>query len=107
MDLFHWFLHLIGVLPRTPSTAYNFWSGFGSDLTYLAILGAAWRHLNCHAQGCWRLAKHQVEGTPYKTCRKHHPTVPNEGPTVEHIHAAHAAANPKPVRAKPVSKPKT
>lgn len=73
------------------NTAYSFWSGVGSCLTYIAVLGAAWRHLNCHSQGCWRLAKHPVDGTPYKVCAKHHPTIPNRI-TAAHIHDAHRDA---------------
>lgn len=63
------------------------------------ILGAAWalvRKLNCHAKGCWRLGLHRVGGTPYITCRKHHPHVPDGGATAEHIAAAHRAALERP-----------
>jgi hypothetical protein len=58
---------------------YNFWSGFGSDLTEVTLLGAIagfyWKH-NCHHEkgwlpwGCWRIGKHLVDGTPW--CNKHH-----------------------------------
>jgi hypothetical protein len=57
-------------------------------LTYFAIFVVAYRKLNCHAQGCWRLGLHHVEGTPYITCRKHHPT---GGATAQGILDAHAA----------------
>jgi hypothetical protein len=65
---------------------YSFWSSFGACLTYFAIFVVAYRKLNCHAQGCWRLGLHHVEGTPFITCRKHHPT---GGATVESIRQAH------------------
>jgi hypothetical protein len=70
---------------------YQFWSGIGSDIGEVAIIGGLItivRHLNCHAKGCYRLGGHQVAGTPYKTCRKHHPHIPNERVTAEHIAAA-------------------
>lgn len=89
------FLHFIGVEPRTPSTAYNFWSGFGSDIGEVTIIGLALgaiRHINCHAKGCWRPGKHLVDGTPFKVCAKHHPKVPDGGASVEHIAAVHSEA---------------
>lgn len=55
--------------------AYLFWSGFGSDLAYLGAISFAWHHLNCHAKGCYRIGRHPVSGTPFKTCRKHHPEI--------------------------------
>jgi len=73
---------------------YGFWSGFGSDLGELTILGGVIqiaRHANCHSKGCWRIAKHPVEGTPYKVCRKCHPTI-NGKPTRADIHAAHTSS---------------
>jgi hypothetical protein len=70
-----WLLHFFGVEPRSPSTAYNFWSGFGSDLTEFVVLLSAWKYLNCHEQGCWRVGlKTTVEnsGHHYRRCNKHH-----------------------------------
>jgi hypothetical protein len=68
-------LHVLGVEPRTPSTAYNFWSGFGSDITEFAIVGAIWHGINCHESGCWRPG-HRVtveeNGTHVKRCKRHH-----------------------------------
>ena len=95
--LVDWLLHFFGVLPRTPSSAYNWWSGAGSDLGEAAIVGGLLhmaKTANCHVQGCWRIGNHPVEGTPYKTCSKHHPQTPDRI-TVEHIHRAHyEAAHP-------------
>jgi hypothetical protein len=57
-----------GVAPN-----YNFWSGFGSDLGEVALLGAVgglWRKHACHTKGCWRIGRHTVDGTPW--CNKHH-----------------------------------
>lgn len=84
------FLHIMGVKPRAPSTAYNFWSGFGSDITEVLILGGlitAYRKHNCHTQGCWRLSwKNWIDpdGHTHALCRKHHP---HDAPTVEHLEA--------------------
>lgn len=74
---------------------YGAWSGSLSDVAEVAIFGAViatYRKHNCHVKGCWRIARHPVEGTPYIVCRKDHPTVP---PKVTHGHVldAHAAAN--------------
>ena len=74
------------------SRAYDFWSGFGSDLGELAILGAIlnwFRMRNCGVKGCFRLGHHSVEGTPHKTCHRH--------ATIEHhdrLHANHRRDHP-------------
>lgn len=93
-----WLLHWLAVHTGTDAPGnkfYNFWSGFGSDLGEVVLIGAVisgWHHVNCHAKGCLRIGRHPVEGTPWKTCRKHHPTIPDKAVTVEEIHAAHRAA---------------
>jgi hypothetical protein len=80
---------------------YGFWSGFGSDISeitlvgaVIALLGAFWRNHNCHVTGCWRLSwmPHPVHGHP--VCRKHHPDGQGRGEflTAEHhTLEAHAA----------------
>ena len=71
-----------------------FWGGIGSCLSEFAILGIVWHKLNCHAKGCYRIGLHHVEGTPYITCRKHHPVHAGSAPaTAEEIAAAHARAH--------------
>ena len=72
-----------------------FWSGFGSCLTEFAIVGIVYRKLNCHQDGCRRLGVHKVEGTPYVTCRRHHPNIPDKI-TAEHILRAHQRAQKAP-----------
>lgn len=70
-----WFLHFIGVEPRQTSTAYNFWSGFGSDLMYFAVIGGFFHSMNCHEYGCWRPGMRvtvEPSGHHYRRCRKHH-----------------------------------
>jgi hypothetical protein len=71
-----WLLHFTGVRPLQPSYWYNFWSGFGANFGELAIVGGLLtivRQHNCHVHRCWRLGRHEVEGTPHKVCRRHHP----------------------------------
>lgn len=52
---------------------YLAWSGWASDLAELTLLGAVagiYHKHNCHTDGCWRIGKHIVEGTPW--CNRHH-----------------------------------
>lgn len=36
--------------------------------------GGGWYwHQTCHVGRCWRPGRHAVDGTPYRTCRRHHP----------------------------------
>lgn len=72
----HWLSHFFG-LDNGSGPFYGFWSGVGSDIGELALVGAVagvFRHHNCHIKGCWRLGKHPHG--PYKLCAKHHPRVP-------------------------------
>lgn len=75
------------------SRAYDFWSGFGSDIgeaTLIVAVAGAWRHVNCHTPRCWRLGKHPAADGIYKLCRHHHPELAGKGrPTLESIHAHH------------------
>lgn len=92
MNLVNDFLTFIGVYNGN-SRWYLFWGGFGSCLSELAILVVVWRKINCHAKGCYRVGLHHVEGTPYITCGKHHPTHRGSGQaTAEEIAQAHADA---------------
>jgi hypothetical protein len=63
---------------------YAWWSGVAGDL---GLLGAAftlyWRH-TCHIKGCWRVGRHQVDGTTWVVCRKHHP---EDAPTAAEVAA--------------------
>ena len=61
-----------------PGPYYAFWSGFGSDLGEVALLGsliAVFRHRNCHIKVCWRIGK-PVEGSAFLCCHKHHQDQP-------------------------------
>jgi hypothetical protein len=93
VTLWHWFLAFTGASDSS-STAYGFWSGFGSDFGELAAVAILWRKVNCHAKGCPRVGLHRVDGTHFVTCRKHHPAHDGDRPaTAEQISDAHAAAN--------------
>ena len=68
----HALMHFFG-LDNLSGPQYGFWSGVGSDISELAIVGAvlgAYRKHNCHAKGCWRVGRHSVDGTPW--CDRHH-----------------------------------
>jgi hypothetical protein len=89
MGIWHWLLSITGISGRS-TYASNFWGGFGSDLGELAVLGLLWRKVNCHAKGCYRVGLHHVDGTPYITCKKHHPVHPGSAAaTAEDIARAH------------------
>lgn len=93
MDHVLWFLsHWLG-LDNASGSLYLWWSGFFADLTIFAgAFGLYWHH-TCHVGTCWRLGPHPVEGTPYKTCKTHHPKIDHTtAVTVETIHQAHQDA---------------
>ena len=82
------------ILPALGGVAgtMNFlWGGFLSCLSEFSVftsLLALYRRGTCHEPvripltrwhtRCWRHGHHQVEGTPYKACRKHHPDLPDK-----------------------------
>lgn len=71
-----------------------FWGGIASDLSEFAIFVVVWRKVNCHAKGCWRVGLHRVDGTPYITCKRHHPALPGtRSASVDQIAQAHATAH--------------
>jgi hypothetical protein len=92
--MIHLLSHLLG-LDNLSGPWYGFWSGFGSDIGELAIVGgllAMVRRHNCHMHGCWRIGRHPttVNGVQFVVCRRHHPQAPDRL-TAEHI--ADAASN--------------
>lgn len=65
------------------SFGYLWWSGAGSDIGELTILGGAvalYKAHTCHVDGCWRISrhKHTQDGQEYALCRKHHPNIPDQ-----------------------------
>jgi hypothetical protein len=76
--------HFFG-LDNGSSIGYLFWSGIGSDISEIALIGAVitlYRKHQCHIGGCWRIARHPVEDTGVIVCAKHHP---RGAPTVEDL----------------------
>lgn len=70
---------------------YGFWSGFGSDLPEFAIVGVLINHYRNHkCATCWRIGRHEVNGTNLKTCHKH-ATLPQHTA----LRAEHARQYPK------------
>lgn len=91
--MWHWLLHALGV-DNVSGHAYAWWSGAGSDIGELAIIGAVigtWRRVNCHVKGCFRVARYPIAGGQYKVCGKHHPDhkVRSGQMTAEVLHRAH------------------
>lgn len=65
----HWLSDFMGL--SGTGRVYAFWSGFGSDLGEVTLLGGIavyLRHHNCHTHGCWRLG-HPRDGVVQ--CRRH------------------------------------
>ena len=96
-----WLLHWLAVHTGTVNESgpyYGFWSGFGSDIGEVTIIGgmvAVYRKHNCHSPWCFRLGHHQLaDGTP--VCRKHHPDLPDHKRSLEELHAAHHASKGTP-----------
>jgi hypothetical protein len=84
-DLVIQLLHYLGI-DDVSGPWYAFWSGFGSDLGELAIVGGMLtlvRRHNCEVHKCWRIGRHQTPAA-HRVCRRHHP----DG----HLTAAQAAA---------------
>ncbi len=83
----HLLAHLLGI-DNEAGPWYAFWSGFGSDIGEVAIVGsllAIVRKHNCHVRGCPRVGRHPVEGTTWTVCRRHHP---DGHPTAEDVQGA-------------------
>ena len=79
----HWFaVHMgIGTSPRAIFW-YSWWSGAGSDLGELTLVGMLIGmykvKLNCHEPGCPWPGSHTVtsdDGAVVRLCHKHHPGV--------------------------------
>jgi hypothetical protein len=89
-----WWIEVHTGTTNEPGPYYGFWSGFGSDLGELALVGGVLslvRHSNCEVHGCWRLGRHTT-AAGHHVCRKHHP---DDHLTVEQVQAAHDEARAK------------
>jgi hypothetical protein len=70
----HWLAVHTGTI-NEPGPYDGFWSGFGSDLTELGIIGVVStgvyqlvRKYNCHEPGCWRVGVHPAAGGRFLLC---------------------------------------
>jgi hypothetical protein len=55
----HWFYTYF--VHALSGNGYQFWSGIGSDLGEVTLLGIVlvwWHNHNCHVHRCWRLSWH-------------------------------------------------
>lgn len=75
---------------------YAFWSGFGSDLAEISILGAIGtavyqlvKKFNCHQPGCWRIGNHPAAAGQFMLCYRHHPDYRGQRPGAELIERMH------------------
>lgn len=93
-----WIAQTLGLqhaLGMDTQTSHNYAAVSGVLPILVATLGfsgaiiSVWRHVNCHVEGCPRVGRYAVEGTPYKVCKPHHPVVP-DAVTAEHVADAHA-----------------
>lgn len=66
-------------------------SGWLGLVLGLGFLGTWWHHHICHERRCIRKGRHPAADGLYVVCRRHHPDVPDDGPTAGHIADAHAA----------------
>lgn len=87
-------LHWLGVHTGSVNESgpwYGFWSGFGSDLSEIAIIGglvSIVRQHNCEVRWCPRLGRHRT-AAGHRVCRKHHP---DDHLTAGQVAAAHNEA---------------
>lgn len=97
--MWHLILHWLAVHTGTvnePGPYYAFFSGFGSDLGELSLLGgmiAVYRKHNCGTRWCPRLGRHdftdQATSLTHHLCRRHHPGHPGRPLTARHITLIH------------------
>lgn len=94
--VFNWFEHGSG-MTNLSGPEYGFWSGFGSDITELALIitlitGSVkvYQNTRCHVDTCHKHGKYPFQH--YKLCKNHHPNVPDKL-THLHIMKLHKEAN--------------
>jgi hypothetical protein len=83
---------------------YQFWSGIGSDISEITLVGialAAFRRINCHSPWCWRIGHHPTADGHFKLCRRHHPDLADKPLSLEEIHRRHRNAKKRPTARKP------
>lgn len=99
MTWWHVIQHWLAVHTGTVNESgpfYGFWSGFGSDIGEVTIVGGLVvmvRQHQCQAHRCWRLRFHTT-AAGHAVCKKHHEQVHGGPLTLEDIQDAHDAATP-------------
>jgi hypothetical protein len=86
--VWHFVVHWTGSdygAPYGQFQPYDFLSGL-AGLSLIGILYSHIRSHNCHQPRCWRIGRLPVEGTPWKTCRRHHPDPPQPETIRKHYH---------------------
>jgi hypothetical protein len=93
----HWLAVHTGTV-NEPGPYYGFWSGFGSDIAELGIIGAIctaayqlFKRFNCHEPGCWRVGTHLAAGGQFALCYHHHPDYQGRKPSHDLIVKLHRA----------------
>jgi hypothetical protein len=86
-------IHILNVLGVTNLSGrwYGWWSGAGSDIGEVAIIGGlitVVRRHNCEVHRCWRVGRHHT-AAGHAVCRVHSP---DGAPTHDDVIAAHRAA---------------
>jgi hypothetical protein len=72
LAVFHW----SSLLHPLTGDGYQFWSGIGSDVGEVTILGALvmiYRKHECHVERCHRPAWHPHPEHDHPVCKRHHP----------------------------------
>lgn len=86
-----WWVEVHTGTVNEPGPYYGFFSGFGSDLSELALLagiGGLLRRYNCEVHGCWRIGRHTTEAG-HHVCRVHHPDGRLTAEAVRQAHHLH------------------
>lgn len=71
--MLHWISQAFStyVLHTQHGNGYQWWSGPGGDLAYIAFFVGFYKHINCEHPGCWLPGhRHPEHGRP--VCRKHY-----------------------------------
>jgi hypothetical protein len=100
MSIIHWIVSYWQQVINPTSNTYGFWSGFGSDIGEVALIGGVYHLLavsRCHQggdglRGCRRHGKFDFKdpdtGVTYRLCSKHHPSA-HHHLSLTHIRTIH------------------
>ena len=95
LPLQHWLAIHTGTL-NEPGPFYGFFSGFGSDMAEVTLIGgmaAVYRKHSCHRRWCLRFGHYdftdEATGLTFRLCRRCHPMHPGKPLTRKHIARLH------------------